>query len=131
MLIDELSVQRGRDAEDPPALLPRDPPIVGEEGGREIAHHHPPAVAVREHRLDPVVELRRHPGKGAGLPQQGGSPAIARHPAEPVRPRADSLRDQARAVGEDHPLESGPRVAAVRQRDAPGAGSEPLQKRLR
>ena len=126
----ELGVKRRRRIEHLPALGAGEPALLAQKGGREVAHQHPPPVAVVDHRSIPW-SISRHAAEGARPPQQRGRPAVPRHPTEPIGGRTDPLRDQLGPVGEDHPFERCPGVAGMLESGAARAGADALQDRLR
>ena len=106
----ELLPHQVRRPEDAPVLLAAEPPAVGQQGRGDVAHHHPPGVAVALGGDDRVVDRVGHPAEHAGGEQQRLAAIVFRVAVDPIRAGHDPLGDQTPAVGEHEALEqvSGP-----------------------
>jgi hypothetical protein len=105
-------VQGGRRLQDPAAVAPGQAGVVGDQGGRHVAHDDHPTVGDPLGPEDGVVDDGRHPGQDARRPQLGGAAVVVAGPHDPVAPVADVLDDQDLPAGQDDPFQqaSGPAV---------------------
>ncbi len=104
-------MQGGGRLEDPAAVLAAQAGMVGDEGGRHVAHDHHPAVAGRLGGQHGVLDDPGHPGEHARGPQLGRPAVVMAGPHDPVAPVADVLDDQRLAPGEHDPFQQASRAA--------------------
>jgi hypothetical protein len=107
-------VQGGGRLEDPAAVGPGDPGVVGHQGGRRVAHDHHPAVFDLLGPQDGVVDHLGHLGQHSRGPELGRPAVVVAGPHDPVAPGPDVLDHQGLAPGQDHPLQQAPRAAVGR-----------------
>ena len=125
----EGGVHRRGGLQDPPALGAREPALIAKERGREIAHHHPPAVAIGDARTRCRGRVQRACARTRRPPQQRRTAAVAGNAAEPVGTGPDPLGDQPGPVVEHDPLERCAGVTAVLKR--PGRAPGPRRSSTR